>query len=103
MPGTDIVAEARNPEGHLVQLDQAAWDHVLEQHVEMRDFLAETMAAISGPDQREPDVRAGRERYFRRGGPLRWIRVVTELSGSVDRVVTAFPQSNDPGSVSWQR
>jgi hypothetical protein len=69
----------------------------------MTDYLAETMAAVSSPDRREPDVRAGRERYFRRSGPLRWIRVVTELSGNVDRVVTAFPQSNDPGSVSWQR
>lgn len=103
MPGTDVIAEDRNPEGHLVQLYQAAWDHVLEEHAEMKNYLAETMAAITAPDDREPDVRAGRERYFRRGGPLRWIRVVTELSGSVDRVVTAFPQSNDPGSVSWQR
>jgi hypothetical protein len=103
MSRTDIIAEAHNPEGHLVQLDQTAWDHVLEQHVEMRDYIAETMAAITTPDKREPDVRVGRERYFRRGGPLRWIRVVTQLSGSVDRVVTAFPQSNDPGSVSWRR
>lgn len=100
MPGTDIIAEVRNPEGHLVQLDQACWEHVLEQHVEMSDYLAETMAAIRTPDDREPDVRAGRERYFRRGGPMRWIRVITELSGTVDRVVTAFPQSNDPRSVS---
>ena len=82
MPG-NIIAEARNPEGHLVQLDQIAWDHVLEEHVEMRDHLAETMAAITAPDDREPDVR--------------WIRVVTEFSGSVDRIVSAFPQSNDPG------
>jgi hypothetical protein len=103
VPGNDIIAKTRNPEGHLVELDQAAWDHVLAEHVEMKDYLAETMAAITAPDDREPDVRAGRERYFRRGGPLRWIRVVTELSGSVDRVVTAFPQSNDPRSVSWQR
>jgi hypothetical protein len=29
--------------------------------------------------------------------------VVTELGGDVDRVVTAFPQSNDPRSVSWQQ
>lgn len=86
-----------------MQLDQAAWDHVLEQHVEMTGYIAETMAAITAPDNREPDIRVGRERYFRRGGPLRWIRVVTELSGSVDRVVTAFPQSNDPGPLSWQR
>lgn len=102
MPESDIIAEARNPEGHLVQLDQAAWDHVLSQHVEMIDYVAETMSAISSPDGREPDLRAGRERYFRRGGPLRWIRVITELRGTVDRVVTAFPQSNDPRSVSSQ-
>jgi hypothetical protein len=68
----------------------------------MSDYLAETMTAITAPDDREPDVRAGRERYFHRGCPLRWIRVVTELAGDVDRVVTAFPQSNDPRSVSWQ-
>jgi hypothetical protein len=23
------------PEGHLVQLDQASWDHVIEQHIEI--------------------------------------------------------------------
>ncbi|MCW3018366.1 MAG: hypothetical protein JWN10_674 [Solirubrobacterales bacterium] len=103
MPDANIIAAAHNPEGHLVQLDQAAWDHVLEEHVEMKDYLAEIMAAITAPDDREPDARAGRERYFRRGGPLRWIRVVTQLSGTADRVVTAFPQSNDPRSVSWQR
>jgi len=103
VPESSVIAEARNPEGHLVQLHRAAWEHVLHQHVEMGDYLAETMSAISSPDGREPDLRAGRERYFRRGGPLRWIRVVTELSGPVDRIVTAFPQSNDPRSVSWQR
>jgi hypothetical protein len=103
MPEAEIIAEVRNPEGHLVQLDRTAWDHVLKQHVEMSNYLAETMVAITTPDDREPDVRPGRERYFHRGGPLRWIRVVTELAGDVDRVVTAFPQSNDPRSVSWQR
>jgi hypothetical protein len=103
MPEAGIIAEVRNPEGHLVRLNRTAWDHVLDQHIEMSNCLAETMAAIASPDDREPDIRPGRERYFHRGGPLRWIRVVTELAGDVDRVVTAFPQSNDPRSVSWQR
>lgn len=103
MPEDDIIAEVRNPAGHLVQLKRTAWDHVLEQHIEMSSYLAETMAAIATPDDRKPDVRPGRERYFHRGGPLRWIRVVTELAGDVDRVVTAFPQSNDPRSVSCKR
>ncbi len=53
---------------------QAAWDHVVEQHVEMSEYLAETMSAIQTPDHREPDPRAGRKRYFRREGPERLIR-----------------------------
>jgi hypothetical protein len=56
-------AEVRNPEGHLVQMDDVTWNHVLDQHVEMSEYLAETMAAIKTPDHREPDPRAGRERF----------------------------------------
>jgi hypothetical protein len=54
------------------------------------------MATVADPEHREPDPRPGRERYFRRGGPERWIRVVVEFAGQRDRIVTAFPQSNDP-------
>ncbi|MHB1810396.1 MAG: hypothetical protein ACYCU0_14050 [Solirubrobacteraceae bacterium] len=99
----DVIAEIRNPEDRLVQMGKAAWRHVLDEHGEMEAHMAETMAAIQAPDHREPDPRAGRERYFRRGGPLRWIRVVTEIRGDVDRVVTAFPQSNDPFDVGLRR
>lgn len=100
----NVIAEVPNPEGHPVQLDEAAWGHVLEQHAEMSAYLEETMTAVRTPDHREPDARVGRERYFRRGGPLRWIRVVTELADAgADRVVTAFPQSNDPRTVVWKR
>ena len=60
-------------------LAAAQWDHVLEEHIEMTGHLTETMSAIRAPDHREPDPRVGRERYFGRGGPLRWIRVVTVL------------------------
>jgi hypothetical protein len=38
----------------------------------------------------------GRERLFRRGGSQAWLRVVVEFAGARDRVITAFPQSNDP-------
>jgi hypothetical protein len=57
---------------------------VLDQHVEMSEYLVETMAAIRTPDHREPDPQAGRERYFGRGGPLSWIRVVSEYAGECD-------------------
>jgi hypothetical protein len=83
-------------------MDSIAWDHVVEQHIEMSEYLGEAMTTIQTPDHREPDPRAGRERYFRRGGPLGWMRVVTELAGGVDRVVTAFPQSNDPLEGTWR-
>lgn len=62
----------------------------------MREYLVEMMAAIRIPDHREPDPQPGRERYFGRGGPLGWIRVVSEFTGEYDRVITVFPQSNDP-------
>jgi hypothetical protein len=69
----------------------------------MSEYLADTMATVETRDHRERDTRAGRERYFRLGGPLRWIRVVTEFSGDFDRVVTAFPQSNDPRAGGWRQ
>jgi hypothetical protein len=54
---------------------------------------------IEHPTYREPDATPGRERLFRQGGPEGWIRVVIEFDGDFDRVVTAFPQSNDPRPV----
>jgi hypothetical protein len=83
-------------------LDDTAWDHVVEQHIELNGYLENIMATIQAPEHREPDPRAGRERYFRRGGPLAWIRVVTELGVDIDRVVTAFPQLNDPRAQGWR-
>jgi hypothetical protein len=51
-----VIAEVRNPEGHLVRIDEIAWNHVLDQHVEMNEYLAETMSAIKMPEHREPDL-----------------------------------------------
>lgn len=62
----------------------------------MVGYLKETLMTIEQPEHREPDPVVGRERMFRRGGPQRWIRVVVEVAGDGDRLVTAFPQSNDP-------
>jgi len=62
----------------------------------MVGYLEQTMKTIEAPEHREPDIALGRERYFRRGGPQRWIRVVVEFAGATDQLVTAFPQRNDP-------
>lgn len=103
MEAREAIAEVENPEDRLVRLDTLAWNHVLEEHPELEPFLEETLLTVQRPEHREPDPRPGRERYYRRGGPLAWIRVIAELADGADRVVTAFPQSNDPTVVGWQR
>lgn len=77
------------------------WGHVLAGHPEMLGYLEEVVNTIERPEHREPDPAAGRERFFRREGPERWIRVVVEFSGEVNRLITAFPQTSDPGG--WER
>ena len=62
----------------------------------MEEHLEAMMEVIEDPEHREPDRRPGRERLFRRGGPEAWMRVVVEIAGPIDRVVTAFPQANAP-------
>jgi hypothetical protein len=76
---------------------------VLEERSELAGFLEEVVSAVREPEFRDVDTRAGRERYFKRAGPLAWIGVVTEFAGDVDGVVTAFPQSNDPRPPEWRR
>lgn len=80
----------------MVELDETAWEHVLWRHPVMAYLLDDVMRAITRPDFREPDLRAGRERFFALVAGTGWVRVVTEFAGDVDRVVTAFPQLSDP-------
>lgn len=71
MSERNVIAEVRNPEGHLVQLDDVAWNHVLEQHIEMSEYLAETMTVHVGPyefDNVSYDS-DGDVLYLRRGEP----------------------------------
>jgi hypothetical protein len=96
MASRPTIAETQDPDGRTVRLDSGTWNYVLHGHPEMVDYLDGVMDVIRAPDHRETDPRVGRQRYFRRGGPEIWLRVVTEFAGAVDRVVTAFPQSNDP-------
>lgn len=91
-----VIATARNPEGRIVQMEIGTWNHVVDEHAELADSLGEVMGSIETPVHREPDPRVGRERYFGYGGPQGWLRVVTEFAGAMDRVITAFPQCNDP-------
>jgi hypothetical protein len=84
------------PDARPVELSRSAWDHVQARHPILANYLFDIVLTIEHPDHREPDIRPGRERIFRRGGPDGWIRVVLEFAGDFDRVVTAFPQAIDP-------
>jgi hypothetical protein len=96
VPDDEAVAEAHDPNGRRVVMLAGSWAHILDGHPELRDHLDSVMETVAHPEHQEPDSRPGRGRYFRRGGPERWIRVVAEFAGRHDRIVTAFPQSNDP-------
>lgn len=88
--------EARSPEGRPVLLFARTWQHIMVGHPEMEDHLETIVETLQQPEHREPDPRIGRERFFRRGGPEAWMRVVVQIDGLIDRVVTAFPQTNPP-------
>lgn len=92
----ETIAQTRNPEGRIVRLDASTWNHVLLRHPSLSNWMDELMNVIEAPEHREPDARPGRERYFARGGPQKWLRVVTELTDEGDRIVTAFPHTRDP-------
>jgi hypothetical protein len=97
----DLVAVTASPEGRAVLLLTRSWNHIMDGHPELTDDLNIVMKTVEDPDHREPDVRTGRERFFRRGGPEGWVRVVVEIAGPFDKIVTAFPQANRPER--WRR
>jgi hypothetical protein len=69
-----LTADLEHIKGHLVQMDDVAWNRVVEQHVEMSEYLAETMNAIKTPDQttmsqtREPGESASSAKEGRSAG-----------------------------------
>lgn len=68
----------------------------------MERYFDLIMAIVENPSYREPDRKPGRERYFGRGGPYGWIRVVTEFAGDEDHLVTVFPQRSAPSQARQQ-
>jgi hypothetical protein len=98
MHETDVVGRALSPQGRTVEITKSKWAYVTR-HVEMRGRFELLLTAIRRPDFQDPDARPGRERYWlltRRSFQFRWLRVVVQFEGDVDRVVTAFGQDSDP-------
>ena len=91
------LATVTDPEGTTVVLDTDGWTHILAEHGEMSSYRAEIMTTAADPHHREPDWRAGRMRYYRRGiGPTTWLLVVIDFDEVPARVVTAFGKRRDP-------
>lgn len=92
-----VIEEATDPDGRRVVLDQRGWDHVVTEHDEMAVHRTAVIATITSPDHRQPDPRASRERYWRRGlGPSRWLLVVVDFDADPARVVTAYGNRKAP-------
>ena len=63
----------------------------------MARFERAIMETITHPDERKPDPRSGRERYYGRDrGPGRWLRVIVDFSDDPGWIVTAFGHSEAP-------
>lgn len=95
-----LIARVANPDGRVVALTRDGWAHIVARHPEMSGEREALLRAIEAPDLRAPDARPGRERYFLRGGPSRWILVIVDLADEEAFVVTAFAERRDPPG--WQ-
>jgi hypothetical protein len=85
-----------DPEDRIVALTQEVWDHILDEHSELHWCESLIMGTISFPDDRDDDVRPGRERYYSEAkGPTSYFCVVVEYTGEIGEVVTAFGHRNE--------
>jgi uncharacterized protein YuzE len=53
----EVIAEARNPDGRVILIHASSWNHVLDEHADMLDYLQETVDTIEATDHRESDQR----------------------------------------------
>lgn len=94
---TRELAKVIEPDGRTVVLTEHAWLHIINEHRGMERYRRAIMETITHPDDRQNDVRPGRERYFSKNKvPTRWLRVVVDFNRDPGEVVTAFPQDNEP-------
>ncbi len=101
-----VLARTATPDGMAVVLYEDTWrEHVLDPptgHPELRSNLDAVMATVATPDHREPDVRAGRERFFKRDvGPSRWLMVVVSFEQEPARIVTALGYGHGRSPAGW--
>ena len=81
-----VLATTTDPGGREIVLDEEAWSHVLGDHGEMDAHRGAVMATVARPDDRQPDPRPGRERFYR---PRLWPGSLAVRSRRLQRVARA--------------
>lgn len=88
----------RDPDGRVVEFTERSWQHVMIERPQLLDDVDAILAAIAGPDHREPDPKVDRERFYRRQitDKVRWLTVVVDFSETPAFIATAFIQRKNP-------
>jgi len=94
MDDMEVVLRTRTPEGVEVLLSALVYAKILEEHSAVAD-LDLIDRTIREPDERRPDPRPGRERFFRREGDL-WVLAVVDFEGVPAIIVTVFSTERSP-------
>ena len=90
----EIVLRTRTPEGIEVILSALVYAKIVQEHAAVAD-LALIDRTVREPDERHPDPRPGRERFFRREGAL-WVLAVVDFVGVPAIIVTVFSADHPP-------
>lgn len=90
----EIVLRTRTPEGIEVVLPALVYAKIVQEHPAVADpeLIDRT---VREPDERHPDTRPGRERFFRREGQL-WVLAVVDFVGVPAIIVTVFSAERPP-------
>lgn len=90
----EIVLSTETPDGVAVVLTAIVYAKILEEHAAVAD-LDLIDRTIRAPDERRPDPRPGRERFFRHDGDL-WVLAVVEFGDVPAIIVTVFSAERPP-------
>ena len=90
----EVVLRTRTPDGVEVILSALVYAKIVEEHPAVAD-LDLIDRTIREPDERRPDPRPGRERFFRRESNL-WVLAVVDFDGVPAIIVTVFSTDRSP-------
>jgi hypothetical protein len=94
----DVIAEVADPDGVIVELTRARWEHIIDGHPELASLQDEVMRAIADPTRRVTSLPWSGEAWFYLSsvGPSRWLKVVVLYESGRGRIITAFARRAFP-------